>query len=185
MTVKEIFDLRKQGHIEQAYDEIRRQYATHKGRYTTLCMFWTASDMLRLRLPDQPGEALRIFKALMRMLPNIDDADGRAHTTMTGHALRLAKNCDDVKLLDIVTQYGTAILHPACWQTYTSRTGTLQAPVAKAFVEHAFGELSKAPTLDNALAATKLLELSLAHSPDAPENQHYKTLIYEIINKQS
>ena len=40
MTVKEIFELRKQGRIEEAYEAIRPIYATHKGRYTTLCMMW-------------------------------------------------------------------------------------------------------------------------------------------------
>lgn len=39
MTVKEIFELRKQGRIEEAYEAIRPMYAAHRGRYTTLCMF--------------------------------------------------------------------------------------------------------------------------------------------------
>lgn len=50
MTVKEVFDLRKQGRIEEAYEAIRPMYAAHKGRYTTLCMFWTAADVFKLRL---------------------------------------------------------------------------------------------------------------------------------------
>ena len=49
MTVKEIFDLRKQGKIEEAYEAIRPMYAVHQGKYTTLCMFWTASDILKKR----------------------------------------------------------------------------------------------------------------------------------------
>ena len=36
MTVKEVFELRKQGKIEEAYDAIRPMYAVHKGKYTTL-----------------------------------------------------------------------------------------------------------------------------------------------------
>ena len=54
MTVKEVFDLRKQGRIEEAYDTIRPMYAAHKGRYTTLCMFWTAADVFKLRLEQCP-----------------------------------------------------------------------------------------------------------------------------------
>ena len=50
MTVKEIFDLRKQGRIEEAYEAIKPLYAAHKGKYTTLCMFWTATDIFKLRL---------------------------------------------------------------------------------------------------------------------------------------
>ena len=50
MTVKDIFALRKQGKIEEAYEAIRPIYREHKGKYTTLCMFWTASDMLKTPL---------------------------------------------------------------------------------------------------------------------------------------
>lgn len=91
MTVKEIFDLRKQGRIEEAYDAIRPMYAAHKGKYTTLCMFWTARDIFNLRI--QQGrfeEAENIFKALQRVLPNITDNDGRAAAFMQYAVRRLA-----------------------------------------------------------------------------------------------
>ena len=50
MTVREIFDLRKQGRIEEAYDAIRARYAVYRGKYTTLCMFWTARDIFNMRM---------------------------------------------------------------------------------------------------------------------------------------
>lgn len=73
MTVKDIFDLRKQGRIEEAYDAIRPMYAVHKGRYTTLCMFWTAADVFKLRLEqDRTEEAEKILEALKRMQPRVE-----------------------------------------------------------------------------------------------------------------
>lgn len=73
MTVKEVFDLRKQGRIEEAYNAIRPMYAAHKGRYTTLCMFWTAADVFKLRLDQgRVEEAEKILEALKRMLPRIE-----------------------------------------------------------------------------------------------------------------
>ena len=76
MTVKEIFELRKQGKIEVAYDAIRPLYAVHKGRYTSLCMFWTAADIFKKRLRDgHIEEATKIFEALKRVLPYIKDND--------------------------------------------------------------------------------------------------------------
>lgn len=76
MTVKEIFELRKQGKIEEAYDAIRPLYAVHKGRYTSLCMFWTAADIFKKRLRDgHTKEATKIFEALKRVLPYIKDND--------------------------------------------------------------------------------------------------------------
>ena len=38
LKVKDIFALRKQGKIEEAYEAIRPIYKEHKGRFTTLCM---------------------------------------------------------------------------------------------------------------------------------------------------
>ena len=73
MTVKEIFELRKQGRIEEAYDAIRPMYAAHRGRYTTLCMFWTAADVFKLRLDQgRTDEAEKILEALKRMLPRVE-----------------------------------------------------------------------------------------------------------------
>ena len=73
MTVKEVFDLRKQGRIEEAYDTIRPMYAAHKGRYTTLCMFWTAADVFKLRLEQgRVEEGEKILEALKRMLPRVE-----------------------------------------------------------------------------------------------------------------
>jgi hypothetical protein len=74
MTVREIFALRKQGKIEEAYEAIRPIYREHKGKYTTLCMFWTASDVFKLRLEQgRVEEAEKIYKALQRLIPSIED----------------------------------------------------------------------------------------------------------------
>ena len=74
MTVKNVFDLRKQGKIEEAYEAIRPMYAAHKGKYTTLCMFWTAADVFKLRLEQgRHEEASKIYEALKRMLPRVEE----------------------------------------------------------------------------------------------------------------
>ena len=74
MTVKEIFALRKQGKIEEAYEAIRPIYREHKGKFTTLCMFWVASDVFKLRLEQgRVEEAEKIYRALQRLIPSIED----------------------------------------------------------------------------------------------------------------
>ena len=81
MTVKEIFDLRKQGKIEEAYEAIRPIYRVHKGKYTTLCMFRTAADMLKLRLEQgRVEESEKIFLALKRLVPSLDDDNKKSAT---------------------------------------------------------------------------------------------------------
>ena len=78
MTVHDIFALRKQGKFEEAYEAIRPIYASHKGKYTTLCMFWTATDIFKLRLDQKRlDEAEKIYKALQRMLPKIEEIEAQ------------------------------------------------------------------------------------------------------------
>ena len=87
MTVKEIFELRKQGRIEEAYDAIRPMYAAHRGRYTTLCMFWTAADVFKLRLDqNRYDEAEKILEALKRMLPNVEAVNKELDTQAAAKA---------------------------------------------------------------------------------------------------
>lgn len=77
MTVKEVYDLRTQGRIEEAYDAIRSLYAVDKRPYTSLAMFLTASDILRKRVGEGLfQEAELILKALERMLPQVPDKEG-------------------------------------------------------------------------------------------------------------
>lgn len=76
MNVKDIFALRKQGKIEEAYEAIRPIYREHKGRFTTLCMFWVASDVFKLRLEQKRiEEAEKIYEALKRLLPRIEEIE--------------------------------------------------------------------------------------------------------------
>lgn len=77
MTAKEVFELRKQGHLEEAYEAARSLYATDKSPYTSLAMFWTAVDILRLKVSEgHLDEAERLFAALNRLVSTIPDKDG-------------------------------------------------------------------------------------------------------------
>ena len=77
MTVNDVFDLRREGRIEEAYDAIRPLYAEDKGPSTSLAMFWTAVDILRARTGEgRIDEARKILLALERMLPNVPDNNG-------------------------------------------------------------------------------------------------------------
>ena len=86
MTVKEIFELRKEGKVEQAYNAILPMYKVHHGKYTSLAMFWCAVDMMNLLLGKVDGsspeslaalaEAEKIYKSLQRLAPKIYDESG-------------------------------------------------------------------------------------------------------------
>jgi uncharacterized protein (TIGR00252 family) len=83
MTAKEIFNLRKQGKKEEAYEEARRLYATDKSGYASAAMFWTAVDILRCRVNEgKTEEAKKILMALERLMPNVPDNDGWVEDAM-------------------------------------------------------------------------------------------------------
>ena len=90
MTVKDIFELRKRGQVEAAYEAIRPIYAAHKGRYTTLCMFWVASDVFKLRVEQgRIEEAEKIYWALKRLVPLLEEYDRQGTSEREKAALRL------------------------------------------------------------------------------------------------
>lgn len=74
MTAKDVLELREQGRIEEAYEAIRQLYAKDKGQDNSLAMFWTATDVLKLRVQEcKTEEAEKILLALKRMLPQISN----------------------------------------------------------------------------------------------------------------
>ena len=88
--MKDIFELRKRGQVEAAYEAIRPIYAAHKGRYTTLCMFWVASDVFKLRVEQgRIEEAEKIYWALKRLVPLLEEYDRQGTSEREKAALRL------------------------------------------------------------------------------------------------
>lgn len=83
MTVNDIFELRKQGKKDEAYEQARLLYANDKSRYASAAMFWTAVDVLRSRVNEgKADEAKKILLALERLLPNVPDKDGWVQDAM-------------------------------------------------------------------------------------------------------
>ena len=86
MTVKDIFELRKEGRVEEAYNAILPMYKVHHGKYTSLAMFWCAVDMINLLLGKVKdaseeskaalAEAEKIYMSLQRLAPKLYDESG-------------------------------------------------------------------------------------------------------------
>jgi len=189
MTVKEIFDLRKQGKIEEAYEAIRPMYAVHQGKYTTLCMFWTASDILKKRIKEQRfDEAEKIFKALLRVLPNIEDKDGKARSSILYEAVTLDKEIKAFSMLDFLSQLQVEQLSDEDWKTITAPavSGTPSHPipsVAQQLLTCAFHEIQEDPTADNALKAMPLLQEAMHRYPRNKNCQRYMEVVYRIMGE--
>ena len=92
MTVQDVFELRRAGRVEEAYNAILPMYRVHHGKYTTLAMFWCATDMMNLLLTRATGadevshnalrEAERILMSLERLYPNLYDDQGTCRQTI-------------------------------------------------------------------------------------------------------
>ena len=83
MTVNDVFGLRNQGLKEEAYEAARAIYAVDKSPYASAAMFWTAVDMLRVRLgEDRTDEARKIYLALERLMTGLKDEKGYMHDTL-------------------------------------------------------------------------------------------------------
>jgi len=77
MTAKDVFELRNQGRVEEAYEAARQLYAADKSPYVSSAMFWTAVDILKVRVEEQKTEeGTKILMALDRLLPHVPDKDG-------------------------------------------------------------------------------------------------------------
>ena len=80
MTIDEVFELRNQGYKEKAYEAARAIYAVDKGPYASAAMFWTAIDMLKVKVnKDQIEDAKKIYLALERLLNSMNDEKGWMH----------------------------------------------------------------------------------------------------------
>lgn len=182
LTVQEIFELRRQGRIEEAYEAIRPLYAVHKGRHTTLCMFWTANDILKKRIEEGLiKEAILILKALIRVLPNIDDSSGAAHASVIGAALRLAEATNEFSILDFISLIE---LTEQDWKPTVSKSGHTLDPLAKRLLTHVFIELRQQPTIDRALMAMPLLQSAISHNPDDKSTRLAMSSVYEIMGEK-
>ncbi len=186
MTVKEVFELRKQGKIEEAYEAIRPMYAVHKGKYTTSCMFWTACDIQKKRMKEsQYDEAEKIFKALLRILPNIEDDNGIAHRKMYQMAATLSHKIKSFNVLDYIASMQVERMREEDWEQIPAIDpyDKYYPSIGHELLSNAFIRIKEDPTVDNALKVMPLLEVGMNFLPFDEEVEKYKAMIELIIEQ--
>ena len=101
MTINEIFGLRNQGRKEEAYEAAREIYAIDKSPYASAAMFWTAVDVLKMRVSENKVEdAMKIYMALERLLNSVKDEKGWMHDALEKCHHLLEKGENREKLLN-------------------------------------------------------------------------------------
>lgn len=183
MEVRDIFKLRKEGKLEEAYAAIRPMYAMHKGHYTTICMFWVGTDMMELRYRQRRlEEAYKIFLALLRLYPTMDDAEKHGQSALMRAALLVFDHNPKFSMLDFITKWGIEKLSEEDW-TFEKTNGHVVPSLGMRIVGKVFKEVTGNPTVEMALKAAPVLAESLRHSPYNMNNQRYKAIIYKIMGK--
>ena len=184
MEVKDVFELRKQGKIEEAYNAIRPMYASHKGHYTTIAMFWVGVDIMKLRYQQRRlEEAYKIFQSLMRLYPTMDDSSLRGQATLLRAAMFVYDHSTTFSILDFVSNWGViGKLTDDDWLMTESNGHPIQS-LGMRVVDKVFKELESKPTVEMALKAAPILAEALKHSPYNLNNQRHKATIYTIMGK--
>ena len=100
MEVRDVFELRKEGRVEEAYRAISEIYAHHQGPHTNLCMFWCSSDMLRKYAKEKNVKSMRqMLGSMVKIYPTISDNRGDAARAIAKGALAMDKLVEDFNLI--------------------------------------------------------------------------------------
>lgn len=182
MTVQDIFNLRKEGHIDEAWEAIQPMYAVHQGKHTTLAYFWTASDKLKQAAEAKDGEgARRLLAAMVKAYPNIEDGDLRANYAIIKGALRVD---------DLLQQFNLAYFMPYFsrlkdedWKATKVDDHWVPA-LGQRIVVHLFRDLEDRDDAHYVEAIMPMLETALHHNPNDKNNLRILARIYRMINKQ-
>ncbi len=181
--------MRKNGQFEQAYAAVLPMYRVHHGHYTTLCMFWTATDVMRLRIEaGKCHEAEQIMASLRHLYPNLQDKDMSAARTLNRLALLLATKEQEMKemqfsLLDYMKDFGNQYMAEDDWQA-SEWNGHVVPSMGTKIVSRIFHEVADITSVERLEDALEMVQTGLQH---APRNKHLlryeANLIYRLGDK--
>lgn len=178
MTVKEVFELRKQGRVEEAYQAIVPMYKVHHGHYTTICMFWCGADMAKLHLErKEVKEAARIMASLQRLYPTMEDKDHSAHQVLLNLAIELAKTeTEELSFVQFMDWWGTDNLTDDDWKAGESNGHPLPARGQK-IATLLFHEARRSDSEETKKKVLTFIETALQHIPRNRNLQRAKALL--------
>ena len=178
MTVKEDFELRKQGRVEEAYQTIVPMYKVHHGHYTTICMFWCGADMAKLHLErKQPQQAARIMASLQRLYPSLEDKDRSAHQALLNLAIELAKTeTEHFSFVQFMDWWGTDNLTDDDWKAGESNVHPLPARGQK-IATLLFHEARRSDSDETKKQVLSFIETALQHLPRNRNLQRAKAML--------
>lgn len=182
MTVKDIFELRKQGNISEAWEAIQPMFAVHHGPHTSMAYFWTAHDMLKTALQTKNHEATRhLLYNMTQAYPFIDDKDGRARTALILAALKVDKQTEGFNLVYFLPYFEQ--MSDADWKK--QKAGDHWVPsLGERVMARLFSNLEQLHDTDYAAKLVPLLETALRHCPKNTNFIHYFVRLYLMLGNK-
>lgn len=176
MTVKDVFELRKLGRIEEAYQAIVPMYKVHHGHYTTICMFWCGADMAKLHIErKETKKAERILASLRRLYPSLEDKDNSAHQTLLNIAMQVA-GTDSFSFAEFVGWWGLDNLTDEEWKAGESNGHPLPSRGQK-IATLLFHEARKSEEQEVKQQALAFIEVALLHNQRNRNLQRAKAML--------
>lgn len=168
MTVKEVFELRKQGKVQEAWQAIQPLYAEHQGHYTTLAMFWTTSDMVSLYIKNRQIDSVRkLLLQLTKIYPQIDDKDCRAAAAITNSALKLDDLVENFNILFFLPYFQKII--NTDWKNKKVNDHYVES-LPQRVVNHLFRNIEERASEDYIQKVMPFFSLALQHNPKNRNN---------------
>lgn len=184
MEVKDVFLLRKQGKIEEAYQAITPMYAQHKGHYTTIAMFWVGLDILKKRMKERRiEEAYKILTSLIRLYEGIEDKDFKGQSALINAALIVSKHHKAFSFTKFIGNCDVTKLSDNDWKMKQANDH-LVASLGMRIVQRVLKEVKETPTVEYALCASNILNEALKYYPFHLDNQRLKAIIYCIMGQK-
>ena len=141
MEVRDVFAMRKEGRLEEAYRAIMQLYAVHQGPHTNLCMFWCTNDLFKLRAKQKrTEEARRLLFQLVKLYPQTKDRLGQGNRAIINAALTMDKLTEGFNLLYFMPYYNR--MTEADWQPYIVN-GHKVPSLGQQVVNHLLKDISK------------------------------------------
>ena len=176
MTVKDVFELRKLGRIEEAYQAIVPMYKVHHGHYTTICMFWCGADMAKLHIErKETKKAERILASLRRLYPSLEDKDNSARQTLLNIAMQVA-GTDSFSFAEFIGWWGLDNLTDEDWKAGESNGHPLPSRGQK-IATLLFHEARKSEEQEVKQQALAFIEVALLHNQRNRNLQRAKAML--------
>ncbi len=176
MTVKDVFELRKLGRIEEAYQAIVPMYKVHHGHYTTICMFWCGADMAKLHIErKETKKAERILASLRRLYPSLEDKDNSARQTLLNIAMQVA-GTDSFSFAEFIGWWGLDNLTDEDWKAGESNGHPLPSRGQK-IATLLFHEARKSEEQEVKQQALAFIEVALLHNQRNRNLQRAKAIL--------